>query len=105
MLVSLVALVFTVLEATLLITLDFCLYENALLALLQLVLRFLIAAAALTLGIASTVNRKHSFLIEGICLLSSSVAMIPFVSNGFGVYFTLISAFFVATRFLLKPSN
>ena len=60
-LVSLVAFVFVVLEATLLVTLDFNLYENESVALFQLVLRIVVAAAALTLGIFSIVKNKRSF--------------------------------------------
>ena len=49
-LVALVALVFTVLEGTLLVTLDFALYENQAVALFQLVLKLLIALTALAIG-------------------------------------------------------
>ena len=104
-LVALVALVFTVLEATLLVTLDFTLYENELLALLQLVVRLLIGAASLTLGIVSLIKRTRSFLPESICLLAASAAMIPFVSNGFGLYFTAVSALFVLSHFLFSRAN
>ena len=99
-LVALVALVFTILEATLLVTLDFTLYENQLIALVQLILRFLIASSALTLGIFSLVKRKQSFLPYSICLLVSSVIMIPFMSNGIGIYLTAVSALFLASQML-----
>ena len=99
-LVALVALVFLVLEATLLVTLDFTLYENQLIALVQLILRFLIASSALTLGIFSLVKRKQSFLPYSICLLVSSVIMIPFMSNGIGIYLTAVSALFLASQVL-----
>ena len=99
-LVSLVAFVFVVLEATLFVTLDFNLYENESVALFQLVLRIVVAAAALTLGIFSIVKNKRSFLPEGLSLLASSIVMIFFVSNNFGVYFTIISTLFVISHFL-----
>ena len=101
-LVSLVAFVFVVLEATLLVTLDFFLYENEFVALVQLIARLVVALSALTLGIFSIVKSKRSFLPEGSCLLASSVVMIFFVSNNFGVYFTIISALFVISHFLFQ---
>ena len=101
-LVSLVAFVFVILEATLLVTLDFNLYENEFVALVQLILRFVVAAGALTLGIFSIVKNKRSFLPEGLSLLASSIVMIFFVSNNFGVYFTIISALFVISHFLFQ---
>ena len=99
-LVLLVALVFTVLEATLLVTLDFALYENQVLAFVQLVLRFFIASSALALGIFSLVKRKKSFLPYSICLLASSAIMIPFMSNGIGIYLTAVSALFLISQIL-----
>ena len=101
-LAALVALVFTVLETTLLVTLDFTLYENPLVALLQLVLRLLLASSALTLGILSLVKRTRSFLPHGLCLLASSVVMIPFVSNRFGIYFTVLSVLFLLSQLLFS---
>ena len=101
-LVALAALVFTVLEATLLVTLDFTLYENPLVALLQLVLRLLLASSALTLGILSLVKRTRSFLPHSLCLLASSVVMIPFVSNRFGIYFTVLSVLFLLSQLLFS---
>lgn len=101
-LVALVALVFTVLEATLLVTLDFTLYENHLLAIVQLILRLLIASSALTIGILSIVKGTQSFLPHSLCLLASSAVMIPFVSNNFGIYFTAISALFLISQLLFS---
>ena len=101
-LVALVALVMAVVEATLLVTLDFNLYENELLALLQLLLKLLIALSAGTLGVLSIVKKSRSFLPEGVCLLSSAAVMIPFVSNGFGVYFTAVSVLFVLSHLLFS---
>ena len=103
-LVALVALVFVVLETTLLVTLDFNLYENELIALVQLVLKLLAAALALALGVVSLVKKTRSFLPEGICLLAASAVMIPFVSNGFGVYFTAVSALFVFSHLIFSKT-
>ena len=98
--VSLVALVFAVLETTLLVTLDFTLYENPAIALIQLLLRLLIASSALALGILSIVNRTRSYLPHSLCLLTSSVTMIPFVINNIAIYFTVISVLFLLSQLL-----
>ena len=101
-LVTLVALAFTVLEATLLVTLDFTLYENQFLAFVQLLLRFLIALCALALGIFSLVKRARSFFPHSLCLLASSAVMIFFVSNSVGIYFTAVSALFAFSQLLFS---
>ena len=99
-LVTLIALAFTVIEASLLVTLDFNLYENVPLALLRLLLRLLIAMAAGAVGILSLIKKDRPFLAEGICLLVASAVMLPFISNGFGLYITLASALFLLSRLL-----
>ena len=96
-LVSILALVFTVFETTLLITLDFTLYENELIAFIQLLLKVFIAVYALAVGIFSLFKRSRSFLTESLCLFMSSLVMIPFVSNNFGIYFTAVSFVFILT--------
>lgn len=104
-LVAVVALVFVILEATLLITLDFKLYENQTLAFVQLILRLVIAAYALVLGVLSIIKSKRSFLWEGICLLAASLVMIFFASNNVGVYFAIISLVFVISHLLFSVSD
>ena len=104
-LVAIVAVVFVILEATLLITLDFKLYENQTLAFIQLILRLIIAAYALGLGVLSIIKSKRSFLWEGICLLAASVVMIFFASNNVGVYFTILSLLFVISHLLFSVSD
>ena len=101
-LVALVALVFTVLEATLLITLDFTLYENQFIALIQIILRFTIALIALTIGILAIVKREQSFLLSGICLTASSMIMIFFISNGIGICLFAVSAIFLLSQLLFS---
>lgn len=101
-LLTLVAFVFTVLEATLLVTLDFTLYENQFLAFLQLILRLMITSGTLTLGILSLVKRTRTFLPYSICLLVSSVVMIPFVSNNIAIYFTAVSALFLLSQLMFS---
>ena len=104
-LVAVVAVVFVILEATLLITLDFKLYENQTLAFIQLILRLIIAAYALVLGVLSIIKSKRSFLWEGICLLAASLVMIFFASNNVGVYFTIFSLLFVISHLLFSVSD
>ena len=104
-LVALVALVFFVLEATLMIALDFMLYERALIALMQLILKLSISAVALAIGTLTIVKKSRSFLIEGECLLVSAVVMTPFISNNFGIYFAIISAFFVLSQLIWKKAR
>lgn len=104
-LVAVVALVFVILEATLLITLDFKLYENQTLAFIQLILRLIIAAYALVLGVLSIIKSNRSFLWEGICMLAVSLVMIFFASNNVGVYFTILSLLFVISHLLFSVSE
>lgn len=99
-LLALVALIFAVIEATLLVTLDFALYENQFIAFIQLALRLILAMAALALGILSLAKLKRAFLFEGICLIASTAIMIPFVSNNFGIYFFAVAALFLISHLL-----
>lgn len=99
-LVALAAVAFTVLEATLLVTLDFALYENHIIALIQLILKLLIALFALMIGILSLVKIKRSFVSHGLCLFASTAVMIPFVSNNVAVYLTVVSALFLLSQLL-----
>lgn len=99
-LVALVAFVFAVLEVTLLVTLDFALYENQFIAFIQLALRIILALAALALGVLSLVKSGRSFLREGICLLASTAVMIPFISNNVGLYFTAVAVLFALSHLL-----
>ena len=105
-LVALVALVFTVLEVTLLVTLDFMLYEVPFVAFVQLILRLLIASLALTLGIFSLVKMTRTFLPHSLCLLASSAVMIPFLSNHVALGFTAVSALFLLSQlFCVKTQD
>lgn len=99
-LITLAALVFAVPEITLLITLDFNLYEHPWIALAQLAAKLLIVLAAGALGIGSLVKGRVSLLWEGVCLLLATAVMIPFMSNGIGWYLTAASALFVLAQLL-----
>ena len=104
-LVALVALAFTVLEATLLVTLDFTLYENQFTAFIQLFLKFLIASSALALGVFSLIKRARSFLPHSLCLLASTLVMIFFASNSIGIYFTAVAALFALSQLLSSKAQ
>jgi hypothetical protein len=104
-LVALVALIFAVIEAALLVTLDFNLYENEFFALLQLFLKLLIAMAAGALGLLSLIKRARPFLKESIGLLVSSAVMLPFISNGFGIYITAVCALFMLSQLLFAKTH
>lgn len=93
-LVAIVGLAFAVVEATMLVTLDFMLYEHEFLAFLQIVLRFSIAAYALVIAVWSIVKPSRSFVWESIALFVACAVMIPFASNMFGVYFAALSVLF-----------
>ena len=99
-LVAIAALAFAAVETTLLVTLDFALYENGFLGFVQLALKLLIALSAGTLGILSLVKIKRPFLWEGICLLVTSAVMLPLISNGIGVYIAAAAAFFALAQLL-----
>ena len=104
-LVALVALVFTVFEAALLVTLDFMLYENALIAFIQLALKLAVAFCALALGVFSIVKINRPLLPEGICLLASMAVIAPFVSNGFGIYFLALALLFALSQLLFAMQS
>lgn len=104
-LVAVLAFVFVVLETTLLVTLDFNLYENRSIAFVQLILRIIIAAFALVVGVLSTVWRKRSFLWEGACMLAVCAVTIFFMSNSIGVYLTIVSLVFVISQLIFERVN
>ncbi len=99
-LVALLALVFLIIEATLLVTLDFTLCENQFIAFIQITMKLILSIAALALGILSIAKPRRSFLSEGVCLVVSGAVMIPFVSNNFGLYFISIAALFLLSHLL-----
>ena len=97
-LIMLIALVFTVIEAILIVTLDFALFENEFLSLLQLIFKLLLGASVFTMGLLSIIKNSRAFLWESVALLLSTIAMAPFLSNNFSLYFMLLSAFFALTH-------
>ena len=94
-----VSLIFVIIEGTLLLTGDFLLYESPVLAFLQLCLRLTIPAAAFALSLLSLIRRRHSFFFESLCLLIAVIAIAPFLTNHFGLYFILLAALFAAANY------
>lgn len=94
-----VSLILVIIEGTLLLTGDFLLYESPVLAFLQLCLRLTIPAAAFALSLLSLIRRRHSFFFESLCLLIAVIAIAPFLSNHFGLYFILLAALFAAVNY------
>ena len=84
---------------TLLLTGDFLLYESPVLAFLQICLRLAIPTAAFAVALLSLIRRRHSFFFESLCLLIAVIAIAPFLSNHFGLYFILLAALFAAVNY------
>lgn len=99
-LLMLVSFVFAVLECTLILTLDHVLYENASLALVQLILRAALPIASFTLALFTLILPKRDFVAESVILVVGSAAASPFINNGFGYYFLIISALFLIPRLI-----
>ena len=98
-LVVIVSLAFTVLEATLLFGGDFMLYQIKTIAFIQQFLKFLIAAAALLLSVISVIKNKQTFVFASFCIFIAMMVAAPFMSNNFGIYFSLLAALFCLTQF------
>ena len=99
-LVALLALVFTVIETSLFVTLDFTLYENGFLAFIQLLLKLMIAVYAGVIGVMSIVKRTRSLILESTCLLIATAVMIPFITNYIGIYITAAAVLFMLSNLL-----
>ena len=101
-LVSIVALLFVVIEGRMLFAGDWLLYDSFLVGLLQVFFRFSLALFALLVGICAFVfKKKFSFVIECAGLVIASVVISFFASNGFEIYFLALSLvyFFTALFF------
>lgn len=93
-LVALLSLVFLIIEVTLFATLDFALFENELIAFMQLTFRLILALGAFAMALLSIIKRSRIFAAESICLLAAMLVMAPFVTNNFGPVFVGVSALF-----------
>lgn len=104
-LIVLISLAFVVIEGTLLFTGDFLLYENPIIAFFQLILRLVIPLITLTVGIFTVIKTKRSFLFESITFFSAALAMSPFLSNNFGIYFIALATLYLLSNILFNLSS
>lgn len=104
-LIVLISLAFVVIEGTLLFTGDFLLYENPIIAFFQLILRLVIPLITLTVGIFTVIKTKRSFLFESITFFSVALAMSPFLSNNFGIYFIALATLYLLSNILFNLSS
>ena len=98
--VAIIALAMMIIEAILLFTGDFLLFEGAFLAFVQILLRLLVAGSAFATALFAIIKLKRRFLFEAMCLLGATAAMLPFITNGFGLYFLLLAAVFASSCLL-----
>lgn len=96
--VLLIGLAMTVIEGYLLFTADFLLYQLPYLAFLQMLLRFLIALGLIALGVFTIIKPDRAFVIEGVAILLAALMTYPFLTNNFGLYFSLIAAAYTASN-------
>ena len=92
-LTAIVGLAFSAIEARLLISGDWLLYEHALIGLFQYLIRLLIALYAVFVGIMTFVRRKRQSAVFHSCILAAAVAGIcVFATNGLNLYLLTLSA-------------
>ena len=99
---ALLALVFVAIEGILLVSLDFLLYESVFLAFFQLLLKLFVGVLVFLLGLFSIIRKRYPFVWEGLALLLATLVASPFISNGFGLYFSIAAAFFLLAHLLFK---
>lgn len=94
----LTALIFLVIEGWLLFAGDWKLFENHTLAAVQASLRVLVTLAAFLLSTWAFVRKERNFVWAGAGFLAASVLSLPFVSNGIGWIFVILSALFLLSE-------
>ena len=98
-LLTVAALAFTVIEGALLLSGDFLLYEAPAIALTQQIVRLLLPAAALAVGLL-TLIRHQCFRLESLVFTAAAAITAPFFSNHIGVYLLLLTAFFALSQWI-----
>lgn len=106
-LLMLIGLIFTVIEGYLLFSGDFLLFESEFLAFIQIFLRLCLAISVFLLGLFTVIKKERSFLHESIALLLLVGMMAAFLTNGFGLYFTVLATLHALTtcfysRYIVK---
>lgn len=104
-LVMLVALVYILLEGTLLFLGDFLLYDMPVIAFFQRCVRLAIPLFAFLSALLSVIRRGHEMLFLSLCLLVSTAVISPFVSNHIGVGLVALSALFVISSLLCRHTD
>lgn len=96
--IALVSLIFVVIEGRLVLSFDWTLHEHELLGFLQYLARLGIAALCLATSCGSVIyhNRK-SYVFEGLVFLAIAVTTAVFATNGFGLYFIVAAALYLAS--------
>lgn len=102
-LVGLISLVLTVIEGRLVLSFDWSLHEHEFLGFIQYLARFGLSLITLIIAYFSIrYNSERTFVFEAALVLAISVATIVFASNGFGIYFTALSALYLGAAIFHK---
>ncbi len=99
-LLMLLGVIFTVIEGYLLFSGDFLLFESEFLAFIQIFLRLCLAISVFLLGLFTVLKKERSFLHESIALLLLVGMIAAFLTNGFGLYFTILAILHTLTTYL-----
>ncbi len=103
-LLMMIGVVFVFIEGYLLFSGDFLLFELQTLAFIQMFLRLLLGAGAFLLGLFTIIKKDRSLLSESLAALIGCGFMYPFLSNGFGLYFTILATLHMLTAYLYSRS-
>ena len=104
-LLMLIGVAFGFIEGYLIFSGDFLLFESPALAFLQMLLRLGVAAGAVTLGVLVIVKKEKSFLYESLVALFCALVMVPFLTNGFGLYFSLLAGVFCLSNLFYEKMS
>ena len=96
--ITLVSLIFVIIEGRLVLSFDWTLHEHELLGFLQYLARLGIAGLCLATSVSSIAyHRRKSFIFEGLVFLAIAIALSVFATNGFGLYFIIAAALYLAS--------
>lgn len=89
------SLLFAAIEIFQLFSGDWKLFENEILAFMQIAAKILLSFYCFAISIRAVIRNKQPFLFEGIQLLLITLSAAPFVSNNFGWLFVVPAALFL----------
>ena len=98
-LLTVAALAFIVIEGALLLSGDFLLYEIPAIALAQQIVRLLLPAVSLTVGLLSLMRRRR-FRLESLVFTVAAAITAPSFSNRIGIYLLLLAALFALAQWI-----